>query len=214
MKDLFELLNNNCRYVVLRNWDDIFNENIYGSGHEDIDILCDNQDSFIEATGAYRVHKNKYRDNFIVPCGELKIRFDVRWVGDGYYPTSWEKAILERRRKNSLGIFVPSEVDYFYSLAYHALIQKKILSTEYLQKLQEEYKIIFPNQPEIDECSILEMLGDFLKNEGLQVSIPLDPAVNLNWYNIKSLGFQRDWLRMLNRKKYYLLKRIHSVIKR
>ncbi len=42
LKELFGKLNQNCNYLVLRNWDNIFdnNLNIYGNGHEDIDILA------------------------------------------------------------------------------------------------------------------------------------------------------------------------------
>ena len=40
IRELFDFLNDNCEYLVLRNWDELFNESIYSNGHEDIDVLC------------------------------------------------------------------------------------------------------------------------------------------------------------------------------
>lgn len=187
MRSLFELLNNECNYLILRNWDDLFNNVLYGNGHEDIDILCDNLSSFIKLTKAQRIHSNETRDNFIVCWGDKRIRFDVRWVGDGYYPAEWADSMLKKKMCNEMGVFVPCQEDYCYSLMYHALFQKKSFSSEYLKKIQQSYGTFNEKVRLRDEKEVLKLLIAYLNCHSYKYVIPSDPAVYINWkYVIKS----------------------------
>lgn len=180
MKEFFDYLNENCNYLVLRNWDDLLDEDMYGTGHEDIDILCDDLESFLHTTGAVRIHKENYRDNFIVPIGEDKVRLDIRWIGDGYYPTEWERKMLERRTLNQQGIFILCSEDYFYSLAYHALLQKPQLSSEYLTKLNTAYYLLNHTHAALSAKDILLILNSFLLDNDYVIEITNDPGVYIN----------------------------------
>ena len=208
LKTLFDELNANCRYLVLRNWEDIFSSNIYASGHADIDILCDNLPEFVNKTGAYRVHNNKYRDNFVVPYEDIKVRFDIRWVGDGYYPTQMEKEMLDNRVFNDVGIYIPAPAEYFYSLSYHALLQKKSLSDEYKNKLQRIYKDVYGKEIELTEETLLKFLSEFFRKKNMKIVLPNDPAVYLNTKNMVTLGYKRNWSRLIRRIFYKLRSRI------
>lgn len=185
MKSLFDLLNCECNYLILRNWDDVFNENIYGDGHEDIDILCDNLEFFIGLTNAKRVHGNRYRDNYIVEWNNKRIRFDVRWVGDNYYPSKWAESMLKNRKLDDSGVYIPCQEDYCYSLMYHALFQKKSLSSEYLTKVQDTYSTLCDKGCPKDEKEVLDVLKVFLKSHMYKYVIPRDPAVYVNWKLVK-----------------------------
>lgn len=185
MKSLFDLLNSESNYLILRNWDDVFNENIYGDGHEDIDILCDNLDDFVKLTRAKRVHDNLFRDNFIVEWNNKRIRFDVRWVGDNYYPPEWAESMLKNRVYNDMGVYIPNQVDYCYSLMYHALFQKRALSSEYLTKVQNTYSTLCDKGCPKDETEVLDVLKVFMKNHLYEYVIPRDPAVYVNWKLVK-----------------------------
>jgi hypothetical protein len=44
-------------------------------------------------------------------------------VGDNYYDPKWAADMLERRRKNSDGLWVLSDEDHFYELLYHSIVQ-------------------------------------------------------------------------------------------
>jgi hypothetical protein len=44
-------------------------------------------------------------------------------VGDDYYDPKWAADMLERRRKNSDGLWVLSDEDHFYELLYHSIVQ-------------------------------------------------------------------------------------------
>lgn len=181
IKKLFEELNNNCNYIVLRNWDNVFDECIYGKGHEDIDVLCDDVNEFIKLTNAQRIHSNNHRDNYIVQLGDEKIRFDIRWVGDGYYPIKWEKTMLERRILSAPGVYVMCREDYCYSLAYHALIQKASLSDEYRLKIEKNLCLLTGKARSYSKNDICNELDTYLRAKSYKVVIPEDPGVYMNW---------------------------------
>lgn len=213
IRDLFDYLNTNCIYVVLRNWDDIFDENIYGSGHEDIDIMCDNIDTFIRLTNAKRINGNKYRDNLVVAVGSLKVRFDVRYIGDNYYPAEWQKNILNRRKLLPNGLYVMSEEDYVYSLAYHALCQKPALSDEYYNKITSAYKQLLniDSSIEIERADLIRILARYCDGQGYRVFTPEDPGVFINWYNMKQLHVIDSYNKKLRRLNLRISQKIASI---
>lgn len=204
LKDFFEYLNRNCTYLVLRNWDNLLDETMYGAGHEDIDILCSDIKEFITLTGAKRVHKERCRDNYIVSFGERQVRFDVRWVGDGYYPADWEAQMLERRVLNDQFIYVMELEDYFFSLLYHALLQKPSLSSEYLQKLNKTYNLLFESSGELGEKELLELLNDYLSRNGYCFEVTRDPGVFVNKTNVRHLPKKNNIYRLCNNELFRL----------
>lgn len=205
LRTFFDYLNDNISYIILRNWDGVFDEGVYGAGHEDIDILCDDLNMFISLTGATRIHQEHNRDNFVVQIGTMKVRFDVRWVGDGYYPSPMEENLLNRRMFTSQSIYIPNEEDYYYSLAYHALFQKPSLSKEYLLKLNEVRSHCIGTSTDCSESEILYDLQQYLQTNNWNVEYPCDPGVYINHNNIRNLPVNKNYVRLLNR--FILLKK-------
>ena len=67
---------------------------------------------------------------------DQKVLVDCRWVGDCYCE-KWQRKILETRIFQENGkFFRPDEINYAYSLLYHALIHKKIIARDYEFKLR------------------------------------------------------------------------------
>ena len=184
IKELFNKLNNGCEYLILRNWEDIYNESLYGPGLEYIDILCRSKNEFVELTGAKRVNKDKHRDNYYIDCGSLIVRFDIRWVGDNYYPREWEECMLSHRVYNSDGVFVLSPEDYCYASAYHALFQKKEISGKYLAIINNPISELRRSNDSMNGTMMLEELRSFMRSRSYRYVIPQDPAVYVNWKNV------------------------------
>lgn len=216
IKDLFEYLNSNCTYVVLRNWDDIFDENIYGTGHEDIDIMCDNIDTFIQLTNAQRINGSKYRDNLVVLVGSMKVRFDVRYIGDNYYPAEWQRNILSRRVQLPNGLYIMCEEDYVYSLAYHALCQKPALSEEYYNKISVAYKKLLNVDPtiKIAEADFIRILARYCTSHSYSVFTPEDPGVFINWENMNQLHVTDSYNKKIRRLNLRISQKIAYIKKR
>lgn len=212
IKQLFDCLNKNLDYLVLRNWDDLFEEKIYGDGHEDIDILCRDLESFMNLTGGKPVFNSKYRNNYIVHIGILKVRFDVRFVGDGYYPQKWEDDMLRNRKLNDAGVYIPSDEDYFYSLAYHALLQKPVFSEEYQKKVEEAYNVTTHLSQKLDTKEIRDMLIVFCSKNNYKVEIPSDPGVFLNSDNLKFFEVNRSFKRLIRKRLLSLSYKIKYIL--
>lgn len=115
------------RYVVMRNW-----EVLPPDG--DIDIF---------------VHPSDYADmmqaaqQFLTPE-----QYDIRTIGDGYYPLSIETMLLEDRDVyfpyddiDTL-VYVPNPRAHFMSLYYHGLIHKG--DDRYAEKLKKVFKEAYP----------------------------------------------------------------------
>lgn len=141
---VFESLPADCGYLIMRNWEGFY-EDILIEGHNDIDVLCANKrsrDMLVNAFTAKRVTNDGFHYSFIYRG--MDVTLDTRIAGDGYYDINWQKNMLKNREKHSLGFFVMDDDDYFYSLAYHAIYQKKNgLSEEYRERLgimKPEYK--------------------------------------------------------------------------
>lgn len=199
IRDLFDYLNNNCTYLILRNWDSLDNENIYSDGHEDIDILCSSLKEFVNLTKPLRVHPESSRDNYFVSWNGDRIRFDVRWVGDGYYPKEMERLMLEHRVLNNQGFYVPNGKDHYYSLAYHALIQKTELSDEYKRRLSDICRALFNKDKDLTGAAILEDVRNYLLVNNWKVEYPSDPGVFLNKAIMKELPVRCSIFRCINR---------------
>lgn len=206
--DFFDFLNRNVEYVVLRNWEILFEDNC-GNGHEDIDILCDNLEVFISLTGAQRIHSEKSRDNYVVCYGGSTIRLDVRWVGDGYYPIAMENQIISNKCKIENCVYIPSEKDYYYSLAYHSLLQKPYISDEYLLKLNNTRRLLLDSKDECGKEAILVELCAYLKSNNWKVEYPNDPGVYVNLDNMKHFPVKNNYKRRCSRRTLLLKQKLN-----
>lgn len=210
IKDFFQILNTEIEYLVLRNWDDILNINIYGEGHEDIDILCRDLKLFLAITKAERVHNSNKRDNFIVRVANKTIRFDVRSVGDDYYPSIWEDLMLKRRVLNKQEIYTLCSEDYFYSLLYHAILQKPYISSEYINKLNVAASKVPLNvygrtlYPSVS----IKSLKEYLESNNFNILLPRDPGVYVNWRNMRKVNCHFKLSLVFN---YYILRVLQRI---
>lgn len=202
IKDLFEQLNESVPYVILRNWEEIYSQDS-NSLHGDIDILCEDLNDLKKHFVIVPIHNNVYRDNYYVIFQDNKIRVDIRHVGDGYYPSELEKQLLNNRVLSKEGFYIPDARHYYYSLLYHALLQKKSISYEYADKLKS-VRCQFAGNIIDSENSFIDQLRSFAEENNLIVPMPLDPGVYINYSNAKSVGMSFDIKPLLLRFQFKL----------
>ena len=129
VKDVFNLLDQHkcLSYVVLRSHEEVHE----GSISKDIDILVNDYFMFKAITGAQSNHPKEMREVDNGPNTQNVIngkwKFDVRYVGDGYYDTSWQVDML-RRRVSSASIFIQEPLSEVMSLLYHYNVHKDVNS--------------------------------------------------------------------------------------
>lgn len=175
LSELLQAFNQNCNYLILRNFEKISDENYYLEGHDDIDFLCDDQKKMRSIAGARRSLKIISSDHFFVRIKDVVVKIGIRYVGDGYYDKLWENHMLENRVYNENGFYTMDSEDYFYSLIYHALLQKRKMADDYKQRLSGMGKSF--NSVGKDEKEWFDIILNYLKIKKYKITAPLDAVV-------------------------------------
>lgn len=185
--EVAELLKlHNINYVIMRNYSNLLSEELYISGHPDIDILCENSAELAETINAKQYKKDDITHYYIFIKNKV-VSLDLRYVGDGYYPTNWQLNILQSKELHHDGFYVMNKLNYLYSLTYHAVIQKRAISKEYIDfllKLSDEIGVKVDTSNQIK--SLIENLEEYMINNNYNYTYTKDKTVVLNRKYISS----------------------------
>lgn len=174
------VLRRTTEYVVLRN-----SENLPESLEDDpeIDVLARARLDFAAVTNAASVH-DPNGSAFLTTIAGRPVVLDVRWVGDGYLDALWEDRMLERRVVPDAGLAHPRVDDHFFSLLYHAKVQKPAVKPQYVTRLGELAARL--DLPADLTVSVTEdrvagaILDGYLSGNGYSVPQPVDRDVDRN----------------------------------
>ena len=182
LEQLFYVLNNTLNYCVLRNFEGI-PEQYTLKGHDDIDLLVDHRKYTIRLTNAKQVFPQSYRVYHNILIKGIETAFDFRFVCDDYYDEKWEKEILSKRilRKNMF--YTPDTLNCFYSLLYHAYIQKPYVKEDYHPKL-EKYASEIGAVYDKNTINAMGLLKMFLSQNCYRLKAAKDKSVYFNKHNI------------------------------
>ena len=176
LRDLFVALGETMPYVVLRN-SEMLPDSFDPSLHGDIDILVRDADECAGILGARRVFADPNRVHYEVQVAGKGVRFDFRFVGDGYYDARWERSMLANGVVSG-GVRRPSPEDAFYALVYHALFQKMAIAPDYRDKARALAAAAGIAGGFFDDWIV--PLGEFLSSRGWMVTQPQDKSVYMD----------------------------------
>lgn len=183
-KDLFEILNLTCNYLVQRGFETLPESN----PEKDIDFLTDNHQRLASALGAIQNRNQSYKGK--IKVAEEWISLDMRYVGDKYYDVVWEKNMLDNKIMHN-NIYIPREDDYFFSLLYHAKAQKSSVKDKYipiLEQLAKQLKFNWYNSNKLnDNKFIAKALKGFYEANGYFYEDAIDKGVYKNQEIIETL---------------------------
>ena len=159
--NVVRVLNKSCDWVVLRNFEELGVSPVFKSG-DDIDILCNDIVFFTAVMNAKKRHGG--RCSYYFTLNDQNIPLDIRYIGDKYINPTWATHVLERKRYFN-DIPVPSLYDYFFTLLYHAKLQKVEVKNIYIQRLDDLAKQInftsLPNKFVLDDKICSNILNEF-----------------------------------------------------
>jgi len=185
LEDLFYALNATVNYVVLRNYESLDQE--LNSEHPDIDLLTDDSSTLARVLNAEKKYISQDSVQYRLMLEQKEVSIDIRSVGDDYYCARWQRAILKNRRPFK-GMYVPHEIDHFYSLLYHALLHKKELSLDYQNRLGMYAQALqiksFTNN--LIEKQMLHLLIVFMDEHNFTLVEPKDLSVHWNHSLVQS----------------------------
>lgn len=171
------VLNSCTKYLVLRNFEKL----PVTSADGDVDFLCVDFQKLASAANVYQKRDRPYK-GFINISGN-NIPVDIRFVGDGYYPCSWQKDMLENRREYE-NYFVPDLEDYFFSLLYHCTVHKRQVAEKYVALLGEianEKQWGWYQDVDIhDNAQVGNLLKGYIKSKNYYYERPIDVGVHIN----------------------------------
>ena len=201
MYDAFNEMNLHGNYIILRNFEEISNDCYYMAGHDDIDFLCDRQKEIVKALDARKNNFWGSQDHFLVKIAGYNVKFGLRYIGDGYYDSYWEEEMLENKVLRDAHYYVMQDRDYFYSLLYHALLQKKTLSDDYRIRLRDMGTRIGMKLEEYTDFE--RVLFHFLNERKYTVPYPKDPTVPVHYEHVPE-SFLRGYAEWRLRKIFYI----------
>lgn len=164
-------------YIILRNYEEIDADNFYTSGHADIDFLARSGKRFASQIHAVPRFIADDGIHYKVSIADTDVVIDVRSVGDGYYDAAWERELLHKRVQLNNRFYISDKENYYYTLVYHAILQKKELTDDYLLRLNqmaEELGIRAKSEQEH-----LVALERFMQGKGYSYTVPYDIWVPL-----------------------------------
>lgn len=192
ISQLFYLLNNSIDYIVLRNFE-CLPDSYTLEGHGDIDLLVENLNYIKYLTRAKPVFPSlKYRVHYNIKINEEEIPFDFRYLGDKYLDIKWQYNLLNKKNLFNSIIQIPDVENYFYSLLYHAYVQKLEIKSDYypkLEKLAQQNGISYDRN--MGRKEVKELLDAFLRSKNYNYEVPVDPTVIYNYEFINST-FQKS----------------------
>lgn len=175
--ELFSVLNCATKYLVLRNFESLPNI----SSLNDLDFLTTKYQRLASALGVVQKATKPYKGT--VAIGGSVILVDIRFVGDAYYCSPWAVTML-RKRVCEQAVFTPAPDDYFFSLLYHALVQKPTIEDKYKTKLFELAQTLqlawFSEEILQNEQQSAAILRGYMGAHGYYYESPIDPKVYEN----------------------------------
>lgn len=182
VQELFFAFNNSIDYVVLRNFECLPDQyNI--EGHGDIDLMVENLNYVKYLTGAKPgFPRKKHRCYYYININNEQVPFDFRHVSDNYYDVKWQLDILKTRELTPGGFYIPNTTNYFYSLLYHAIVQKPVFGEDYKLRILNLSKSI-PNlniQTTYTTVDYLNILSNYIESKTYNYVIPKDHSVHFN----------------------------------
>lgn len=183
VEQMFYVLNNCTEYVIMRNYESL-PEELYVTEHNDIDVLCENKIECQYILNVVPVFKESYRVHYYTLLeDEKKVFFDLRYVGDNYYCENLEQDMLKNKEYNSKGFYVLNSEYYYYTLLYHAYIQKPKFKKDYQVRLKK-----MKNNDVCDQSVVVNILEKWLFNNSYYVSYPFDKSVYFNEKHVSNFS--------------------------
>lgn len=195
--DFIEELNRcDIPYLILRNYEKLHQPELFMAGHEDIDLLTTDSRALAAHIGAM-AFTDKVKEvcndgvHYYIMIGDRAVSLDIRCVGDGYYCTQWQQDMLKRCVREN-GMSVLDKYDYFYSLLYHCLLQKRRLlpdSKTRLKRMAEELNLTMSDDSIREFVRLLE---DYMRKYHYTYTYPTDIFVPLHTKYIDCSLLQKD----------------------
>ena len=107
----------------------------------------------------------------------------MRYVGDKYYDVNWEKNMLQNKLLRN-DVYIPREDDYFFSLLFHAKVQKQNVKEKYigiLENLSESLNFHWYKSEYLQDNQMIgKIIRGYYQSQAYSYENPIDKGVYKN----------------------------------
>jgi len=210
MQEVIDILNmNHVNYAILRNYENLLDDEIYMDGHGDVDLICEDSNQIAKLLNVYfskthTIRGEGDRTHYYIYINNIKVSLDLRHIGDDYYCRKWEKDMLDRSILYN-GFNVLSPKDHFYTLIYHAIFQKKELSKDYKKRLKKMGISLGINMEVSTTSFFVNLLENYMKLYNYHYCYAVDKYVPLKKKHIQDKSLLvMNYYRFYQHKKFEL----------
>ncbi|WP_316814883.1 hypothetical protein [Pedobacter nyackensis] len=207
-EELFKILNLTNNYLVLKNHEGFPHENSYNH----LELLTDNYQRVASALAINQLSSDGSKG--FIKVGGTNIPVDIRFIGDKYHNTSWQKDMLNKK-VNKNGYFELRTDMYFFSLLYSCKVQKSTVTDkdiEILDKLAKDLKFTWYEKEMLhSDDAIGEILKGYFKAHQYHYEDPIDKQLSQKRQIIRHLPNENSII-VRESKKTKLKRKIKDVI--
>ncbi len=173
LKDLFYVLNNTVKYVILRGHEYITTNNNIHEDHLDIDILTSDYEDMSRIINGEPTCSIS-RPHQKISINDKTYYLDLWNTNRQYFDPRWSYSMLSTRIETD-GVFTLNPYNDFYCLLYHCLINKNKIALDYAEKLNK-YKKIY----RLEEHTWQEILASFLNENDYDITKSDDESIGFH----------------------------------
>jgi hypothetical protein len=174
LREAFEALSGAVDWCVLRGWETLPHQ-VAG---DDLDILVSSKKAAFSSLGLLQPDgPDGSRNGYLTLNSGEKIKFDVHWVGDGYFDSFWQADVLKRRVSKN-GVFRPEPTQALMTAIYSEIVARPLAREKQMGRIKELARDVAHSGWLTDEAlahrrSLLEVLRGFMLSNGYVMSTPL-----------------------------------------
>ena len=205
-QEFIDQANKSCNWLVLRNFE--YLPNNFFENDKDVDVLCEDLSMFVETMRLVKCIWGSAA--YETTIDNKVVSFDIRFLGDGYYDKLWQYKMLKDKIYTIEGVPRMNNVDYFYSLIYHAKVQKIAVKEVYRERIQYLASSINLNDYQVDDIDnnqvIANLLSQFMESNKYYFCHPIDINVprNKKFFRHLSLLVRKGVTQLLPRRTIVL----------
>ena len=190
LEDAFSLLNISTKYVVQRNFNEVFDRK--SADHGDIDLLVEDTESTARLINAIPATDDPLRKLYKLVIDQHDVLIDLRDIRESYYDPTWCSDILNSRVfDQTYKFYTPNLSNHIYMIVYHALIHKFQPNPDYLNQLIELTRNIEGGRMNNWDDAFTSLRRFLLKNQYI-ISIPIDKTVKVDPFNTIALSIPEN----------------------
>lgn len=180
LAEAFEALSGAVDWCVMRGWDGLPN----AVDGDDLDILVSSKKAAFSALGLTQPKgPDGRRNGYLSLVSGEKIKFDLHWVGDGYFDPFWQTEVLHTCQSQN-SFFRPSPTHALMTAIYSEIVARPAAREKQMERIRHLADSVahsgwLTHEALAHRQSLLEILRGFMLSNNFVMTTPVVRRHNL-----------------------------------